>query len=73
MNNELALQLHDRFTRGEIISDAEQEQLEQWYELQDNLEAEALNIVPPSESLETLQNQVNIFLNYYFLNSEKDC
>jgi predicted transcriptional regulator len=36
--NDVAIQLHDRRTRGEVLSAAEQALLEEWYEQQDQEE-----------------------------------
>jgi hypothetical protein len=60
ISNELGLQLHDRDTLGQPLTEEEQEQLAAWYAEQDAaetalLEAHAL----PLPSLVTLQLQVN--------------
>ncbi len=43
MTNNLMQILHDRATRGEVLSETEQIQLKTWYEIQDRLESELLN------------------------------
>ncbi len=42
-NDNLMQILHDRATRGEVLSETEKAQLEAWYESHDKLESELLN------------------------------
>ena len=51
--------LHDKATRGEVLSDAEQAQLEQWYARQDLEESTMLKLAAPTETLTKLQEQVD--------------
>lgn len=62
ISDDLAKQLHDRATRGELLSAEEQAQLENWYALQDDAENEALGLMGPEKKLETLQAQVDATL-----------
>jgi len=51
-------QLHDKATRGEILSEAEQAQLNAWYAMQDAAESQFLAEAEPSQSLADLQADV---------------
>ncbi|MBW4621310.1 MAG: hypothetical protein KME17_18370 [Cyanosarcina radialis HA8281-LM2] len=42
------MQLHDRWTRGQLLTSEEQQQLERWYQQQDAEEAKQLNSVAPT-------------------------
>lgn len=53
--------LHDKATRGIVLSQDEQTQLEQWYRAQDNAEATALSLTT-SPALANLQTQVTVAL-----------
>ncbi len=55
-------QLHDRETRGEALSPAEQAELSAWYAQQDEAESVLLGANVPASSLETLQAQVDTAL-----------
>lgn len=57
LSNDVAIQLHDRVTRGEVLSAAEQALLNEWYRWQDQEESAALAKLP-SRSLPELQTQV---------------
>ena len=60
----LPQQLHDAATRGEVLSDAEKIELEQWYNSQDRIESSLLNLPDPTpETLRTLQEQVDSALS----------
>ena len=50
--------LHDKATRGEVLSPAEQVQLEQWYTLQDRAESHTLSLAMRDDTLATLQAQL---------------
>ncbi len=62
ISDNLAKQLHDKATRGELLSAEEQAQLENWYALQDNAENKALGLMDPEKKLEALQAQVDATL-----------
>ncbi|MEM8637827.1 MAG: hypothetical protein AAGG51_03280 [Cyanobacteria bacterium P01_G01_bin.54] len=51
--------LHDRFTRGQTLTPAEQTQLDAWYAQQDAAEAELLTIPPIANDLDLLQERIN--------------
>ncbi|NJN96093.1 MAG: hypothetical protein HC875_19305 [Anaerolineales bacterium] len=59
MSNELEKQLHDRFTRGETLTEAEQMRLEEWYVAQDQAELSELNSATIGNSITILQTQVD--------------
>ena len=56
--DDAARALHDRATRGEVLSSEEQAQLEQWYAAQDNAEQGILNSPAASAATSDLQLQV---------------
>jgi hypothetical protein len=58
-----AEQLHDRATRGEVLSAKERGQLQEWYARLDREEAEALNRAVPSASLTALHAQIDTALS----------
>jgi predicted nucleic acid-binding Zn-ribbon protein len=60
--NALARQLHDRSTRGEVLSVGEQADLEAWYAREDEAERRLLKASGSSQSLATLQEQVDAAL-----------
>lgn len=62
ISNDLAKQLHDRATRGALLSAEERAQLENWYALQDDAENKALGLMDPEKKLEPLQAQVEAAL-----------
>ncbi len=47
VSTELGLQLHDRATRGQVLTAEEQVQLDRWYQQQDAAEAELLEVSQP--------------------------
>lgn len=51
IDNKVALHLHDRATRGELLTEIEQATLAAWYEQQDQTEAAALKISAPEGSI----------------------
>jgi hypothetical protein len=62
VTNELGQQLHDRATRGEALSEEEQRQLNEWYEIQDRAEMEMLSrswAKRTDESAEPLRSQID--------------
>jgi predicted nucleic acid-binding Zn-ribbon protein len=62
ISNELGMQLHDRWTRGQVLTVEEQEQLEVWYQQQDAEEAKQLNPVSTAVEISDLQAQVEMGL-----------
>ena len=61
-SNELAGQLHDRATRGELLSVEEQSVLTEWYTLQDRAESVALGLTEEDVDAATLHTQVEVTL-----------
>ncbi len=55
---ELVKQLHDKATRGSVLSAAEQAQLEAWYAQQDQEERTILERVTLPQTIVALQTQV---------------
>lgn len=62
ISEELGMQLHDRWTRGQTLTAEEQVQLEAWYQQQDAAEAQQLNQVFTAAGIEDLQSQVEMAL-----------
>ena len=58
MINNIMQQLHDKSTRGEILSVAEQAELDAWYMAQDTAESQLLAETASSQSLANLQADV---------------
>jgi len=58
-SGELAKQLHDRATRGVVLSPDEQAQLDTWYARQDTAENAMLAPTSPPQTLVALQVQVD--------------
>jgi hypothetical protein len=58
--DDLARQLHDRATRGEVLSADEQAQLDLWYARQDQEEAAALARAAPAPSVAEMQAQLDV-------------
>jgi hypothetical protein len=56
--------LHDKATRGEILSDEEQALLCEWYRIQDKIESEMLGSVSvsPESGLQNLKTQIGTSL-----------
>jgi len=50
--------LHDKATRGEVLSPEEQTQLEQWYTLQDRTESHTLSLAMRDDTFAALQTQL---------------
>ena len=63
IDQQLGLELHDRFTRGLSLTKSEHLQLEQWYVEQDSLEAQDLNLSETPTSVLSLQVQVEAALH----------
>jgi phosphoglycerate-specific signal transduction histidine kinase len=57
--DDLAKQLHDKATRGIVLSAAEQAQLDIWYAEQDQAEGAILALTTPPDTLATLHTQVD--------------
>ena len=69
MNSELfdaqAQVLHDKYTRGGTLSAEEHAQLKSWYEYQDSLEAQQLNVSAETmggQDLASLKAQIDVAL-----------
>jgi peptidoglycan hydrolase CwlO-like protein len=62
ISDDLGQQLHDRSTRGEILSADEQAQLEEWYASQDQAESGTLGLTAVEPTLSRLQAQVDAAL-----------
>ena len=58
INDELGKVLHDQASRGEQLSETEQQQLEEWYAHQDRLELEAIQLPTNDTPISDLQSQV---------------
>ncbi len=61
--DEKGKELHDKASRGEILSIEEQQQLENWYAFQDNLEIEAIGLAKEENSSVGLQTQIESALS----------
>lgn len=61
VSDERGKQLHDRATRGQVLSPKEQMQLKAWYEAQDRAEMAELGL-PVSETTASLRTQVDAVL-----------
>ncbi|MCL4263492.1 MAG: hypothetical protein KJ069_09760 [Anaerolineae bacterium] len=59
ISDELGVQLHDRWTRGESLTEEELAQLAAWYEAQDEAERKLLNIPDTHADLVQLQARVD--------------
>lgn len=59
VSDELGEQLHDRATRGEILSPTELTQLQAWYDARDRVESVQLNLATPTASTVALQTQLH--------------
>lgn len=59
VTDELGKQLHDRATRGGVVSAEEQVQLEEWYAEQDRAEMEMLGLPAPANTAGELRAQVD--------------
>lgn len=55
-------ELHDRATRGLLLTDTEQIQLEAWYAQQDEVENHLLTSAETPQTIEVLQTQIKAAL-----------
>jgi predicted nucleic acid-binding Zn-ribbon protein len=62
ISDELGMQLHDRWTRGQRLTAGERTQLEEWYQQQDALEDQQLNQVFTTAGIPGLQAEVEMTL-----------
>lgn len=62
ISDELGIELHDRWTRGQPLTAEEQLQLEGWYRLRDAAENEQLSQVLSSAEGSELQTQIEMAL-----------
>lgn len=60
--DDFAQQLHDKWTRGELLSAKEKEQLKNWYALQDSAESKALGLTAAEKTSAILQAQIDTAL-----------
>ena len=58
----IALQYHDRFTRGELLTAEEQAELTAWYAYQDGLEAHLVNGLVVKSTISGLPAQIEAIL-----------
>lgn len=61
MNTDAMLELHDRATRGGVLSADERAQLQQWYAEQDRAEAEMLARAPAPQTARLRAEVVDAF------------
>ena len=59
-SNDVGERLHDRATRGEVLTADEQVQLNEWYAERDRAEAATLSQLPPPQGLDTVHAQVDV-------------
>lgn len=69
MTSEIGIELHDRATRGDKLTAAEQAELEAWYKMEDEAEAALLgqseiadNPIASKETIALLRQQINTIL-----------
>lgn len=62
IDQQLGLQLHDRATRGLVLSKVESVQLEQWYAEQDALEIQELGLEQVASPTTSIQTQIEATL-----------
>lgn len=65
ISDELGKQLHDRSTLGEVLSVLEEQQLNVWYDYQDQVESELILSSVSDGSFSELQTQID-HLSYKF-------
>ncbi|HAA33213.1 MAG TPA: hypothetical protein DCE56_42695 [Cyanobacteria bacterium UBA8553] len=63
ISDELAIQLHDRATRGQELTIGEHKQLEDWYALQDSAESSLLESATTEPDVSELRTQVEVVLS----------
>ena len=66
-----AQQLHDRSTRGEMLTAEEQAELERWYAHQDSAEATQLDVPSSTHGTGNLQRQVQATLDQLRVSTER--
>jgi peptidoglycan hydrolase CwlO-like protein len=72
VSDELGMQLHDRDTLGEPLTDLERSQLEDWYAEKDAAEATMLKAAQtPLPNLENLQAQVDTAIEQLALSTQQ--
>jgi hypothetical protein len=72
MNSESRVQqLHDRATRGEVLTSEEQAELEQWYTDQDDAEVTMLAVPLSPDENASLQRQVDAALGQLRIVTER--
>lgn len=59
ISDELGVQLHDRWTRGESLTEEELAQLAAWYEAQDEAEQKLLSMPDTHADLVQMQAQID--------------
>jgi len=59
LSKEIAQQLHDKSTRGELLSIEEVKQLEEWYAREDRSEGQSLRLKVTEKSSSALQSQID--------------
>jgi peptidoglycan hydrolase CwlO-like protein len=59
ISDDFGKQLHDRATRGEVLSVEEQARLENWYAAQNRAEADGLGLTVMGKTVTALQAQVD--------------
>jgi chromosome segregation ATPase len=62
ISDDLAKQLNDKATRGELLSAEEQSLLEDWYAFQDRIESNTLGLTTDEKTLADLRAQVEAAL-----------
>lgn len=63
LDNQTALQLHQKSFRGEPLTEDEREQLEIWYAYEDKQEAKVLQETNPQDYVQQLRHQLATALN----------
>lgn len=59
ISDDVAKELHDKSSRGEMLSVEEQKQLQEWYTHQDTAESKMLGLPTSEETVMALQAQIN--------------
>ncbi len=62
ISDDIARELHDRFSRGETLSAEEQKQLRDWYASQDAAESKILGLTTSEKTAASLQAQIDAAL-----------
>ncbi|MGV0025002.1 hypothetical protein [Phormidesmis priestleyi] len=71
INDDFAIHLHDKSTRGIVLSEQERTQLEQWYTVQDEMESAMLSGNQTPQTLQALQTQVDTTIAHIFTVTQK--